>query len=252
MKINMLRTLSFLMFFSFIAKGQVDSLNTASDELNPSTIRAQNHSYLVYLQDSIDGPKYRIEIWDRKLSYKHDSREYILSWSRFNSEKGKYSRYNILTSARLVPKTEHIHKYQSGEAPQGEESFSFHYRGDSLLKRSTSTGDEELVLIWEDLESYFNWEMDLEILAALNWESTKSVALAFYHPGSTTPPAYYTYTRVGKDTLDFRAEIIECWLIEHRLNQHQKTQFWISSNSNLVLQVKDEFFGMIRYKKLVL
>ncbi len=230
---------------------QIDTVDILNKRANPQKVSPVKRTYIVYLQDSVDGPKYNLEIWDREFHFLSEEQQYQLRWTRSSAQKGKYSSYLITTTKDLKPKYESIEKHENVDVKETIKNIRFRYQNDSLISSNSTSGGETSVYL-NGLTNAFNWEMDLEILSALNWQANKKVVIAFYHPGSKTPPAYYHYTLVGDENLSFAGCSIDCWIIEHRLNENQVTRFWLSKADGNILLVKDEFYGMIRFKRLVI
>ena len=247
------------LFFQFViiafcAQAQIDSLNTANNKLLTQNLKTGTNTYLIYFQDSLNGPKYNFSIWERSLSKKELSgnQVYQLDWKRFTSDKASTIEYEIILEAKtFTPISEKV----AGEVQKPEKQFvkkHFIYNENKMYTNTDTSKHNQPEVKIEDLQHSFNWEADLETFSILPLAKDKSFAICFYHPGSSTPQTYYLYKIVGRENVTFNNQEISCWVLEIDYGSHNsKAKFWIDKSTHQVLKTQDIFPGGYRFKTLL-
>ncbi|UZR96532.1 hypothetical protein [Chondrinema litorale] len=238
----------------FNSYSQTDSLNTQNNKLLIEKIQTGTNSYLVYFQDSLNGPKYNFSIWERSLSKKELSGKqvYQLDWKRYTSDKVSAIEYEIILDAKtFTPISEKV----AGEVLKPEKQFikkHFIYNANNMYTNKDTSKHNQPEVNIKNLKHSFNWEADLETFSILPLAKSKSFAICFYHPGSSTPPAYYLYKVIGSENVTFNNRKINCWVLEIDYRNHNsKAKFWIDKSTHQVLKTQDVFPGGYRFKTLI-
>lgn len=226
-------------------QAQTDTVNTQTNTLSTEQLQEGTLSYVVYLQDTT-GAKFKTEIWDRTLSKTEEV--YTLRWTRHTDSKQAFHNYTITFDEQLRPLEERVHS----QTAKGIEKKHFIYGENTLSSNTDTTAHTAAPVQMEDLKHSFNWELDMETLAALPLGAEKAFAISFYHPGSKTPPKYYTYRVDRSEELLVNDQKIDCWVLKVVYSERQQSEFWVAKASHRVLQMKEEFYGMFRFKKLIL
>ena len=232
--------------------GQIDSVNTTTHTLKLESPKEGKKSYIVYLQDSLNGAKYNFEIWDRTISKNKGTRINSLKWIRHKNTKEDFYEYEIKFDNQLKPLSEQVIHHQSKNNQHTTEKKYFIYDDDKLFTSSDKNLHTVESFQRDTLDYSFNWELDLETLSCLPLAKNKTFAINFYHPGSKTPPQYYNYNIDRTENLNFNGAISKCWVVKVVYSQHQSSEFWIDQSTHQVLQMKEEFYGKYRFKKLII
>ncbi len=235
---------------AFNSTAQIDSVNTKSKLLSIQKIPEGTSSYLVYMQDSLHGAKYNFELWDRTISKQADT--LYLDWTRQKSEKEAFHNYNLKFGKGLTPYSEKVYSKTIKGDQVSIERKHFLLTDNSVHSNKDTTLHNAPAVAIPDLKFALNWELDLETLTALAWEEEKAYAICFYHPGSKTPPKYYTYFVDRSEAIPFNGTALPCWVVKLVHNEQLTTEFWVDKQTNRVLLVKDFFMGRFRFKKLMI
>lgn len=244
-----------LLFATFIFNSvfaQIDSVNTQSNTLNTEQLSLEKKTYVVYLQDSLNGIKYNFEIWNRIITKDKSTKNSILSWTRHQNVKGNYYQYQIRFDDQLNPLTEQVVYQQKKGNEIVTKKKHYIYKNGSLYTSQDTTLHNTKEFRLQTLNHSFNWELDLETLSSLPLKEKKTFAINFYHPGSKTLPQYYNFTVDRSEILSFNKTSFNCWVVKVVYSKHQSSEFWIDKDTHTVLQMKEEFYGKYRFKKLVI
>ncbi len=246
MKYVLFTTITLLCLNSLQA--QIDTINTKTDVLEVRQLPKEKISYIVYIQDSIY--KSNFEIWDRLVTKIEDS--YQLQWTRHSNDKNNYHNYLITFDENLRPLSEKVVHQELTENRKSIEKKHFIYEENKMRSNEDTTQHNTAPFEIADLKYSFNWELDLEILAALPLADTKQFDICFYHPASKTPPQYYRYWVDRSEELTLNDKKMDCWVVKAIYSKFQASEFWIDKSTHRVLQMKESFFGKYRFKKLIL
>jgi hypothetical protein len=239
---------STLIFFCFgTLQAQTDTVNTQTDVLEVKQLPKEKTSYIVYIQDSIY--KSNFEIWDRTVI--KNENHYQLHWTRHANDKNNFHNYLITFDEKLRPLSEKVVRQDFGENQMLEKKH-FIFEENKMYSDADSTQHNTAPFEIADLKHSFNWELDLEILAALPLADKKQFDICFYHPASKTPPQYYRYWVDRSEELALNDKKMDCWVVKVIYSEFQTSEFWIDKSTHRVLQMKEGFFGKYRFKKLIL
>lgn len=242
----------YLLFWCASFAGEIDTLNTKNSNSKFRTVSASTNSYIVYLQDSINGLKYNFEIWERTLMPNDNNGANTLIWKRHKNQKGEHYHYSIKFDNSFRPIEERITSKRIVNQEEKIEKSYFMYDGNRMFTSSDSLLHTTKSFFINDLQHSFNWELDLEILASLPLEENKVFALCFYHPGSKSLPNYYLYAVNREEKLCNTGKCYDCWVLNVEYSAVQKSEFWIDKESHTVIQMKESFYGKFRFKRLII
>jgi hypothetical protein len=228
--------------------GQIDSVNTKSNILKTERLALGKKTYIVYLQDSLHGAKYNFEIWDRILTQNKTVKTNTLQWIRHKNGKGEEYRYEIKFDDKLIPLSEQVVHQQKTSSKRKY----FIYKNDGMYSSQDTLLHNTKAFKLNTLRHSFNWELDLETISCLPLAANKTFAINFYHPGSKTLPKYYKYSVDRVEVLTFNKISFRCWVVKVVYSEHQSSEFWVDQTTHTVLQMKEEFYGRYRFKRLVL
>lgn len=249
----MIKSIIFLFTFYMVAitvNAQVDSVNTQTHHLKINQLSEDTKTYVVYLQDSVNGIKYNFEIWERKVLKFNKINS--LHWVRNKNSKGEYFQYKITFDNQFKPVSEQVfYQKKEGEEINTEKKY-FIYEDGKLFSSNDSLQHNVPPFQLDDLKHSLNWELDLETISALDWSDQKKYSVCFYHPGSRTPPNYYTYFVDRSEKLSFNNSESDCWVIKFMQAKQVFTEFWVDKKNNQVLVVKDSIMGKFRFKRLII
>lgn len=121
---------------------------------------------------------------------------------------------------------------------------SYLFSQDGLVSDPDVTDSTNVDFALSLTEPTYNFELDLELLEALNWSEGASRVVNFYHPGGSTAPADYTFVVAGtEDLAGYGGVNIPCWVVTTDYNRPgtPPTKFWISKEGQAVLRVEQAF-----------
>ena len=236
-----------IFFYSTQIQAQIDTVNAQTDVLDIQNLKEGKTSYIVYIQDSIY--KSNFEIWDRTVTKSENT--YQLHWTRHSNDKNKFHKYLITFDEKLHPLSEKIYHQDLSEGSKTVEKKHFIYEGNKMYSDKDSTLHNTEPFEIDDLKHSFNWELDLETLAALPLAENKQFDICFYHPASKTPPQYYRYWVDRGEEISLNNKKMNCWVVKVIYSKYQSSEFWIDKSNHLVLQMKESFFGKYRFKKMI-
>jgi len=248
--------LTIITFFVFTLPifAQIDSINTKNNKLKFDQLKEATNTYLLYFQDSINSPKRDMEIWERRIikSQLNDRNVYQLNWDRSFSNGSRGFKYQILAESKdFNPISEEIEmKYLIGDSLKIMKR-RFVYDGNSMHTEPINNKPDESPFKIDNLNNSFNFEMDMETFSMLPLESGKIFAINFYHPGSKTPPQYYTYTVEKSEIIKFNEVNHDCWVLKVIYPNHGYSEFWISKETHVTIKMREIYDGILRYKILL-
>ncbi|MBI1773094.1 MAG: hypothetical protein HYR68_12245 [Burkholderiales bacterium] len=83
----------------------------------------------------------------------------------------------------------------------------------------------------------YNFETDLEFFQTLPLATGYEARVNFYHPGSPTAPAYYSFKVAGEESIAGPTGNVDCWLVTTDYNRPGSvTKFWFAKQSQIMLR----------------
>lgn len=243
-------TISIFLTTILSVSAQTDSLNTLSNSLITNQLPFGKSTYLVYIQDSEDGPKYKTEIWERAIKREDDYFQF--SWRRNFPDKTFYDYEITAKTENFDPISEIVVEHKEANGDSSPLRKHYLYQNQKLLTHTDTSQHNAAPFQLDDLEHSFNWEMDMETFSMLPFAEGKVFWIKFYHPGSKTPPKYYKYEVDRSETLSFNGEPHDCWVLKIEYSKQLWTEFWIDKTTFRTLKMKEAFFGRYRFKMLVI
>jgi|SRR6056297_2850308 len=236
---------------TLVLNAQVATVNTETKVLKTIEGNESSKTYLVYLQDSLNGGKYNFEVWDRKLTHNVKNKTYTLNWIRNKNSKKESYNYEIIFDTNFKTLTERvIHKKLKDDHYITNRKY-FMYENNKMYSSPDSLLHNTLPVRIDDLKYAINWELDLETVEALPLRLHKEFAICFYHPGSKTLPKYYNLIVDRSEIVELNEKNFDCWVLKVAYSKHQTCEFWVDKKTNTVLVTKDKVFGKYRFKRLV-
>lgn len=225
---------------------QVDTVNTTTHSLQIKQLQPSKRQYLVYLKIPQKNNRIlRLSQWTREVRFeKRNNREVVVIRQHWDGDDTLYNRtlYSICLKDNFQPLYHFAHTLKTGT-----DAFSF--LPDKIVGTDTVAQNtkKNFYLALEQLP--FNWELDLETFEMLPLQAGKQFAIAFYHPGGTTAPAYYVYKVSGSDKLSLSGgNPVDCWTLRIDYGAKNYATFWITKKHPEVLKMEEFYNGMYRYK----
>jgi hypothetical protein len=239
-----------LLLYNVASYSQEIDVNTENNVLNIEQLKTGKRSYLVYFQDSLEGPKHNFSIWDRKLFLNNDT--YTLDW-RINSfdKSNKTETTIVLRSQNFQPLEQHTKVNM--RSPQEKVGLKhFIYENNKMQSDADSLYHNDKPIVISDLKNTFNWEVDLETLSMLPYKLEAKFSIAFYHPGSSLPPQNWLYEVIGSEIVSFDNKGIDCWKLKIDYGStNGSTTFWVDKKSFIVIKALDSGQYGYRFKLLL-
>ena len=91
-------------------------------------------------------------------------------------------------------------------------------------------------------EPTFNWEVDLETYSLLPMKNGYHAVMNFYHPGGSTPPAFYHLKVTGSEKLILpNGKPMDCWILFTDYGGTQPTQFWYTKKEQNFVKMEGTY-----------
>ncbi|MBT1065068.1 hypothetical protein KJY73_15860 [Bowmanella sp. Y26] len=201
------------------------------------------HRYLVYIEDKASGNLKSAAIWQRNVSEaEYQGQAVIKTEQHWRSPDGKSDR-DILSYNRIDNFQPLYHRSHSAK---GDEAFVFTEQqivGDAHL-----ANNQKADFSLRHQPGLLNWELDMETFALLELNQQQSVTLPFYHPGSKTEPALYTYQVSSKDYQPPYGAARPCWVLRYSDGEKYQVDFWLDKSSGQVIYMQEQWGNTLRYK----
>lgn len=228
-----------------IAKAQdVDTIRAG--KFNLKYLPEGKQQYLVYIKTK-EGAKKSIWLWERSTSRElfrgNDAIVIRQQWT--TSDTGFNSRdiFSVVNAKDFTP------VYHTAVNPKtGKEAYDFHATEISTSDTVADAGRKGFRM--PVTEPSFNWELDLETFPLLPLKEGKTFVISFYHPGSKTAPAWYSYKVTGSETIaTVSGQQVECFkLYTEYANNRGNSTWWLSRKTHEVLKMEEHFGPVTRYK----
>ena len=252
-KLNLIFTALTIFYCQTRLLAQSDTVKYNNHVLVSNQLKLGLTKYLVYSEDSATQTKSGISIWERNVFFKKlKNRELIIihqNWLGLDSINSKREIISHMDAKSFLP----IYHYTLSTASRGRRrTEAFVFEKDSIKAPDSSNINNKTFGIAID-QPVFNWEMDLETFAQLPLKTGKTFVIPFYHPGSKTLPAYYTYKVEGEDKIPgLQYTLINCWRLIYR--DERSTNYsiwWLNKKTHTVVKMKEYYNGKFRYKLLM-
>lgn len=229
---------------SLYAQSPADTIRPG--DLQMKYLPSGKQSYLVYIVTK-DGQKKSIWLWERSSSKEQwNGEDAIVIRQQWTTSDTGFNRRELFSVSNPLDFTPRFH--QAVNPKTGKEAYHFNkglITGADTVKNNTRAG----FTMTTDQPS-FNWELDLETFPLLPLKAGKSFVINFYHPGSNTKPAWYTYAVTGMETLKtLDGKSMECYkLYTEYGNNRGNSTWWLSKATHEVIKMEEHFGPVTRYK----
>ncbi len=233
-----------LLGYQYNAFCQNNPLKISGNDLEVGYLKEGQNNYLVYVEKG-DGTILDIAIWERNISFSKYNGEDVIAvsqhWKNHDSVRSRVVQ-SIVKKENLNP------IYHYSENGRGiKEAFDF--TENTVKGTDTVVQNDKKDFYLELKEPTFNWELDLEMFQCLPYQKSKVFRIGFYHPGGRIAPAFYNYEVIGEESIIFDgSKKIECWLLQLKQKDGNKTTFWITKNTREVMKMEEQWKGIRRYK----
>jgi len=232
---------------------QNDSINTANGRLKFEQLPEGTNTYLVYFQDSLEGPKYNMEIWKRTINktQREGNSVYLFHWDRSLANTSHLVYEISSASETFTPYEETIRGKRIDGDQVNPVKRHFIYQDNTISTDKDPDRHNSAPFTLSELNYSFNWEMDMETFSMLPFAEGKTFYINFYHPGSPTKPNYYAYRVTQSDSIVFNGKSTACWILAIEYPDHGKSEFWIDKTTYRILKMKELYEGRYRFKMLL-
>ncbi|MFC5269858.1 hypothetical protein [Adhaeribacter terreus] len=233
-------SLAVSLFLAGQALAETDTIRVANQQLQTRYLKPVSRQYLVYRQRTPGSSKKQLSVWERNVDVKNNQVQISQKW--FGADTITRQLFSVCDSKDLRPVYHYVKNFRNEV-----EAYTFNGRQtigtDSVSKNLKKDFRNE----WK--EPAFNWELDMETFALLPLKKDKKFVIPFYHPGSSTGPAYYLYEVAGEEKIRIGNEKLhDCWLLKINYSDENYATFWIDKKEKEVLKMEEFFNGWYRYK----
>ena len=233
--------LSLLFSFSILAvQAQTDTIRVNDNRLLMKNIKPVSRQYLVYRQHGNNGSKKQISVWERNVEIKNN--QLIIDQKWYGGDTITRQLHSVCELQNFRPLFHYSKNFRSGVEAyniSGSKTLGADSVANNLRKDFSNN--------WKAL--FFNWELDMETFAVLPFKTGKKFVIPFYHPGSSTGPAYYQYEVIGEEKLALGTDKPkDCWQLKINYSEKNYAIFWIDKKAREVLKMEELYNGWYRYK----
>lgn len=123
---------------------------------------------------------------------------------------------------------------------KGKEAYLFSQQEITGLDTATNNSAAEFKLTLNT--PTYNWEIDLETYSLLPMRTNYTAVMNFYHPGSSTPPDYYTLKVVGSEKLRLPdGRQLDCWILFTDYGGTQPSHFWYTKKGQNFVKMEGKY-----------
>lgn len=226
------------------AQNNIDTIRAG--DLQLKYLATGTQQYLVYIKIK-DGAKKSVWLWERATTRENfNGKEAIVvrqQWTTSDTGFNSRQLLSVVNAADLTP------VYHTSVNPKtGKEAFNFHANEIITADSVADAGRKDFRMAIS--QPSFNWELDLETFPLLALKEGKTFVINFYHPGSKTVPAWYSYTVTGTEKLaTANGETVDCYkLYTAYENNRGNSTWWLSKKTHEVIKMEEHFGPVTRYK----
>ena len=122
----------------------------------------------------------------------------------------------------------------------GKEAYAFTRQKISGLDSAVDNSASDFELLLES--PTYNWEIDLETYSLLPMRLNYTAVMNFYHPGGTTPPAYYELKIIGEEPLTLPdGRQLDCWILFTDYGGKQPSRFWYTKTGQNFVKMEGKY-----------
>lgn len=223
-----------------------DTIHAGDGQLNLARLPKGTQCYLVYIKTA-EGKKRNIWLWERTVTREkwHDSDAIVVRQQWTTSDTG-FNQREVLSVVDPVTFTPTYHSTQNPKT--GGEVYNL-YAPEFLAVDPIADAVRKKNKVYPIVTTH-NWELDLETFPLLPLQEGKTFVISFYHPGSKTLPAWYSYTVTGSERIaTVNGEWADCFkLYTEYGNNRGNSIWWLSKKTHEVLKMEEHFGSITRYK----
>ncbi|MFZ6678876.1 hypothetical protein [Undibacterium sp. Tian12W] len=113
----------------------------------------------------------------------------------------------------------------------------FTFSADKITGMKDLADNSQKDFVMPSAVATYNFETDIEFLQTLPLAAGYEARVNFYHPGSTSAPAYYSFKVAGEESIAGPAGNVDCWLVTTDYNRPGTvTKFWFAKQSQIMLR----------------
>lgn len=219
---------------------QPDTIRVSQHQLQTQYLKPVSRQYLVYRERTPGSARKQLSVWERNVEVKNG--QVFISQKWFGADTITRALYSICDLKSMRPVYHAARNFRN-------EVEAYTFNGNQTIGADTVAQNLKKDFKNEWNEPVFNWELDMETFALLPLKKGKKFVIPFYHPGSSTGPAYYLYEVSGEEKLKIGTEKPhDCWLLQIHYSDKNYAVFWIDKKAREVLKMEEFFNGWHRYK----
>jgi hypothetical protein len=200
------------------------------------------HRYARYM--IADGGRQLIDIWSRRLSYEDkDGKRLLRILQRWDAADKSYT---AIFDQLFEPTTfRPLSQTQSVTRNGATKTLVVNFDGPKVDSTSDGQVGAGKPLHEKFDMSFYNFHTDMEFVQALPLKKGYAASIPFYDVGQE-PPARYTFTVSGEDTLaGADGASIKCWLVLFQSEdpKNPPTRFWFAQRNQVLVREETNIPG---------
>jgi hypothetical protein len=199
------------------------------------------HRYARYMIS--DDSRKLLDLWSRRVTYEDvDGRRLLRVHQRWDAADKSYVAIfdQTFEANTLRP----LSQTQSVTRKDSSRTLSVRIDGSGVDSMSDGAPGSAKPLHKKFKLPFYNFHTDMELLQTLQLKKNYVVSIPFYDVGQD-PPAYYTYSVAGEETLPAGdGTPIECWLVLAQFDpKSAPTRFWFAKRNQVLLREEVDIPG---------
>jgi hypothetical protein len=212
----------------------VDTLRVGQPLPRAALLLPGVHRYVRYI---ISGDSRRVlDLWSRQLSYEDkDGQRLMHIVQRWDAADKSYVAIFDQTFEAKTFKP--LAQSQTVTRSGATKVLSVVFAGSKVDSNSDDTSDHGKPVHEKFDMEFYNWHTDMELLQALPLKKDYVASIPFYDVGQE-PPARYTYSVVGDDTIPSPdGAPIDCWVVVFKSpTTNDSLRFWFAKRNQVLVR----------------
>lgn len=194
-------------------------------------LKEGSHRYLRYLRSADSNTA--IDIWQRDIHFDGKRMQIRQRWDAVGKAPSVKWLESTFETGTLRPYT-HI-RITEKDGKKTIEGFAF--AADKITGMPELADNTQKALSVASPEAAFNFETDIEFLQALPLAEGYEAQMVFYHAGSPTGPARYTFKVAGSEAIAGPAGPVDCWVVTTDYNTPGSvSKSWFAKTTQLMVR----------------
>lgn len=221
------------------AQAATETLSPGKPLSRMDLLKAGTHHYLRYVKSGDSNVP--LDIWSREVQITEQNGEKRIRirqrWDGAVSQAASPASTKRLDSWAQFPSFTPISHERITDKDGKHLVEGFVFSADKITGMKDLADNSQKDFVMPSAEATYNFETDIEFLQTLPLATGYEARVNFYHPGSASAPAYYSFKVTGEDSIAGPSGKVDCWLVTTDYNRPGTvTKFWFAKQSQIMLR----------------